>query len=152
MNKLLFLFGLLVCIILFCLFFKYEGFQNLANPGIYPISEDEPLLADTYPYIGSNKLSEKNYQDIWWKYPIFSVGSYAQITNNLRYRKNPDDGECIRADFCDSLYRDKEVLSNISQPLSPVPETMTGVRINYYNTEENLFLGPQAGPELPVFA
>jgi hypothetical protein len=86
------------------------------------------------------------------KYPVFRVGSYEQITNNLRYWSNPDDGECIRADMCDALYKDKEVLSNVSQPLAPVPETMYGVRVNYYNTDQNLFLGPQAGPELPVFA
>jgi len=132
--------------------FLKEGLQNLANPGEYPYSTEYPLLEGSYPYTGSKTVSNKDYNDIWMKYPVFRVGSYEQITNNLRYWSNPDDGECVRADMCDALYKDKEVLSNVIQPLGPVPETMSGVRVNYYNTDQNLFLGPQAGPELPVFA
>lgn len=96
-------------------------------------------------------MSTNNYQDIWWKYPVFRVGSYAQITNNLKYWENPDDGECIRADFCGALYENKKIRSNLSEPLPPVEFSPNEVRVNYYNADKNLFLGPQAGPELPTF-
>ena len=80
------------------------------------------------------------------------MGSYAQITNNLRYRNNPDDGQCRRSEFCGALYKDNQLMSNISKPLGPVPDT-PGTRVGYFRTDENLFLGPQPGPtlELPAF-
>jgi hypothetical protein len=155
MTKILFLFGIVILVLISSLVFNYkslsEGFQNLANPGLYPASDDLPLLADSYPYTGSKSVTSNNYQDIWWKYPVFRVGSYAQITNNLKYWENPDDGECIRADFCGALYGDKKIQSNIAQPLPPTEFSREGARVNYYNANTSLFLGPQAGPELPVF-
>lgn len=155
MTKIIFLFGIIILVLISSLVFNYkslsEGFQNLANPGLYPTSDDLPLLADTYPYTGTKTVSTNNYQDIWWKYPVFRVGSYAQITNNLKYWENPDDGECIRADFCGALYENKKIRSNLSEPLPPVEFSPNEVRVNYYNADKNLFLGPQVGPELPVF-
>jgi len=132
-----------------------EGYKNndLTDPGLYPSNVDAyGLLFDEYPSKNSKLTSNNSYPDIWWYYPIFGVGSYAQITNNLRYRRNPDDGECRTAEFCGALYRDNQVASNIIKPLPPVPDT-PGTRVNYYRTQENLFLGPQPGPvlELPAF-
>ena len=116
-----------------------EGFQKYTddtrNPALYPLSVDKAILND-YPQIGKNETSNKNYSDIWWKYPIFTLGSYEQITNNLRYRNNPDDGQCIRADFCDALYHNKKNKSNIVNPL-PQAEEGDGARVGYFRTEPN---------------
>ena len=120
--------------------------------GKVPDSQTQVLVQDTYPSIGINQISKNTSNDIWWHYPIFKLGSYAQITNNLRYRRNPDDGVCVGAEFCGALYKDNQLASNIVTPLPPVPDT-PGIRVNYYRTPENLFLGPQPGPtlELPAF-
>ena len=92
---------LLTITILGLFFEKYlaryiEGFSN---------ANGDPLL-DSFPSTGAKKVNENTYLKNWWKYPIFSVGSFDQITNNLRYRRNPDDGECRTAEFCGVLYDD----------------------------------------------
>jgi hypothetical protein len=132
-----------------------EGYSNfsLGEAGSFPSNVDSAgLLYDEYPSTGRKTVSNNSYADIWWYYPVFGVGSYAQITNNLRYRRNPDDGVCTTAEFCGALYKDNQIASNIITPLPPVPDT-PGTRVNYYRTPENLFLGPQPGPalELPAF-
>jgi len=121
--------------------FKREGF--LAEPGQYPMSENGPLLGDSFKYTGTKTVANNSSYTNWWRFPIFSVGSYAQITNNLKYRKNPDDGQCITPDFCQALYEDKKNKTNISKPLPPVPPTSGQTRVNYYNTPYNL--SPQQG-------
>jgi len=158
-HGILFLFMLMVFMFAIPLVFDFgskEGFDLAKKHELRP---DEfnllgvPLLAGNYPLTGNRLLpSAKEYQDIWQQYPIFEVGSYEQITNNLKYWPNPDDGECRRAEMCDALYMDKVAESNVFQPLPPVPNT-EGTRINYYRTPENLFLGPQPGKilELPAF-
>jgi hypothetical protein len=131
--------------------YMLETFTN-NSPGNYPASEDWPLLSKQYSFTGRKTVSNNNYSDIWWHFPIFKVGSYAQVTNNLKYRRNPDDGTCVRADFCGALYKDNQLESNISKPLPPAPLiTGTNTRVNYYTTDENLFMGQQAGPELQTF-
>jgi hypothetical protein len=157
-NKgIVFLFVLLLVVVLTTFLFdssKFEGYSNynLANPGRYPNSEVDPLLKDSYPFTGRKNVDKNNYNDIWWHYPIFGVGSYTQITNNLRYRRNPDDGTCIRADFCGALYKDNQLKSNISKPLPPAPSVKPdAVRVGYYLTNSNLIPGPPLGPELPAF-
>jgi hypothetical protein len=116
------------------------------------VSEDKLLLQDVYPLTDSQAITANSITDVWWQRPVFQVGSYAQITNNLRYRKNPDDGECTTIDFCDSLYKDIKNKNNHLYPLKPVPTHLTNKekRVNYYSTPYNLFLGQQA-VELPVF-
>lgn len=133
---------------------RKEGYSNynLANPGIFSNSENDLLLKDSYDFTGRKTVNKNNYNDIWWNYPVFGVGSYSQITNNLRYRKNPDDGVCITADFCGALYKDKHLASNITKPLPPAPEIKPGSkRINYFLTDYNLLPGPSLGPELQAF-
>jgi hypothetical protein len=132
----------------------FEGFSagSLANPGQVPASEELPLLGDSYPYTGKKYVGDKGYSDMWWQYPTFEVGSYAQITNNIRYPKNPDDGQCRRAEFCDVLYENNQQQSNVSVPLPPAPLVgPDSVRINYYTTDSNLIPGQPLGPELQVF-
>jgi hypothetical protein len=156
-KAIVFLFIFLILIALTTLLFdksKFEGYSNynLANPGKYPISEVAPLLKDSYSFTGRKNVNKKSYSDIWWHYPIFGLGSYKQITNNLKYRRNPDDGTCIRADFCGALYKDNKLHSNISKPLPPAPSvTANSVRVNYYTTNSNLIPGPTLGPELQTF-
>jgi hypothetical protein len=109
-----------------------EGFISGGN---YP-KVHENVILDDYPQIGKNDTSNKSYNDIWKSYPVFPVGSYEQITNNIRYNKNPDIGTCIRADFCDAIYMDKQVKSNVIKPMSPAEEG-DGARVGYYRTEPN---------------
>jgi len=129
-----------------------ENFSNNNSPGNYPASEDGPLLSKEYSFTGRKTVSNNNNSDIWWHFPIFKVGSYAQVTNNLKYRRNPDDGTCVRADFCGALYKDNQLETNISKPLPPAPLiTGSSTRVNYYTTDENLFMSQQDGPELQTF-
>lgn len=110
-----------------------EGFS--LSPGDYPKSDDKAIL-DDYPQIGKNDTSQNNYSDIWWHFPIFKLGSYEQITNNIRYNKNPDNGTCIRADFCGAIYKDIKNKSNIVKPLPPAEEG-DGARVGYFRSEPN---------------
>lgn len=114
-----------------------EGFTNISLlPGIFPKSVDQAIL-DDYPKIGRNELSNNNYSDIWWNYPVFKLGSYDQTTNNIRYPSNPDNGTCIRADFCGAVYKNMgNQKSNVINPL-PQAEEGPGARVGYYRSEPN---------------
>ena len=118
-----------------------EGFEtvNLATAGD---PNQHLLLADVYRYTGKKNVSNDNSSKIWWHYPIFPVGSYEQITNNLRYHYNPDNGTCSRAEFCGALYHDKHNPSNIQTPLPLVDYDCSKPRVNYYRTEWNKLLQP----------
>ena len=112
-----------------------EGFKGnkryksdvLSVPGDFPRSVDKPILED-YPLIGGNQVSTKNTSDIWQDYPVFGVGSFDQITNNIRYNRNPDDGKCSRAEFCGALYRDAKHKTNEIVAL-PAAEEGSGARV-----------------------
>ena len=140
MNIYLFLFAILALGLFFAPIFKIEGFstnkQDLETPGIFPVSVDKPLL-DSFPLIGKGEVSNKDYSEIWFNYPEFSKSSYEQITNNLRYVNNPDEGTCIRADMCNALYKKIKNKSNIIKPLPPAEEG-PGARVGYYRSEPNL--------------
>ncbi len=145
MNNLhLFLIILLIVIIIPALFnissFLKEGFStyNLANTqGDYPAITDTRMLT-FYPSTGRLGISNNEAQDIWWHYPMFRVGSYKQITNNIKYPNNPDTGKCTPASMCGALYKEKQVYSNYVEPLPPVAENCSGSRVNYYYTEPNM--------------
>lgn len=114
----------------------FSGINDLSTPGDFPNSVDKAILND-YPLIGKNETSDNNYNQIWWRYPIFTLGSYKQITNNLKHHYNPDDGTCTRADFCGAVYHDKKnTTTNIITPL-PVAEEGSGARVGYFRTEPN---------------
>jgi hypothetical protein len=119
---------------------RLEGFstnkQDLATPGTYPLSVDKPIL-NSFPLTGNKDVSNKNYSDIWMEFPEFSKSSFVQMTNNLRYVNNPDEGTCIRADMCNALYKNKKPKSNIIKPLPPAQEG-PGARVGYYRSEPNL--------------
>ena len=114
-----------------------ENYDNLGG-GVYPASVNNVLLEDVYPVKSKSGVSKNSGHDIWWHYPIFEVGSYEQITNNLKYPNNPDDGQCMPAEFCGALYKDHQDKSNISTML-PLAEDNCGLRINYYTTPKTMF-------------
>lgn len=152
----------LVIVLLIILYFPKmrQGFQSISNLGnlnmgaAFPECQNVPLLYKDYPVIHKNMVSDKNYNDIWWEYPIFTEGSYAQITNNIRYPNNPDNGTAIGAEFSNAFYKNKKNKSNYSKPLGPVPVGPRGsMRVGYYRTKDNLILGSSPGKmlELPAF-
>ena len=121
------------------LFFK-EGFSNYylgSTDGIYPSSQTNVLLQDSFPITGINGVSKDEGSKIWFHYPIFEVGSYDQITNNLKYPNNPDTGRCMPAEFCGTLYKEKQIESNYIKPLPPVNPN-AGTRVGYYTTDINM--------------
>lgn len=149
MNKLVFLILILVLAIGLPLFFKLfnslnimrDGFSNYTldgTYGIYPKSEMEVLVQDFYPRIKRAGLSNDSASNIWWHSPVFKVGSYDQITNNIRYANNPDVGVCTPASMCGALYHEKQLKSNYVDTLPPVPVNVNETRVGYYNTPNNL--------------
>ena len=146
MNDLLFLFIILVMAIGLPLFFKIseslqymEGYSNYTLDGAQGqfSKAQTDILIDTYPQIGKNKLSENSINDIWWHRPIFELGSYKQITNNIRYPNNPDEGTCVPTSMCGALYNDEFLKSNYIEQLPPV-NNEGGARIGYFDTNETL--------------
>ena len=148
MNENVFLFLILVLAIGLPLFFKInesmnyikDGFTNYTLAGAtgdFPSSVTDVLVQDTYPITGINGVSDESANEMWWRYPTFQVGSYKQMTNNIRYPYNPDDARCTPANFCYALYKDKKLGSNVIKPLPPV-DPNSGTRIGYFSTNENL--------------
>jgi hypothetical protein len=127
----------LIIILAFTLYKNIEGFSglyDLSTPGTFPKSVNQAILND-YPLIKKNETSTNNYNQIWWHYPVFKLGSYKQLTNNLKYYDNPDNGTCSPADFCGALYKNKkDTTTNIILPLPPVQEG-PGVRVGYFRSE-----------------
>ena len=117
-----------------------EGFSNYKLDqamGNVPDAQTQVLVQDTYPPIGKNQISDETSNDMWWHYPIFTLGSYKQITNNIRYPNNPDVGRCTPGSMCGALYHEKFLGSNYVTPLPPVnPEC--GTRVGYFTTDEQL--------------
>lgn len=104
----------------------------------YPFSSSDILLKDSYPLTGRKCIGNDSAYQIWWHYPTFKVGSYDQITNNIRYNNNPDIGNCMPADFCGSLYKEYQTKGNYVYPLPPVKKDYSGTRVNYYYTDPNM--------------
>jgi hypothetical protein len=133
----------LLMILIFGLFLEpiitREGYVNLKLvellPGDYPRTDDLPIL-DDYPYTGRKTASDYNSSQIWKYYPIFPAGDYRQITNNLRYWRNPDNGDCSRADMCGALYHSIKNKSNYVKPLPPAEEG-PGARVGYFRSNPN---------------
>jgi hypothetical protein len=129
-----------------------EGFQTLQTVPIkddgYPFSR----LLDSYPATQGNTVKDNSSSDVWFYYPSFAVNSFKQLTNNIKYFKNPDIGTCTATEFCGSFYKDlpkKSQKSNGVSELPPVPVEQ-GLRVNYYRTPYNLFLSDQPGITCPL--
>ena len=98
------------------------------------------LLNHDYPLTKKQNITTNSASDVWKDYPVFSLGSFEQITNNLKHYKNPDDGTCSPEEFCGSLYKDKPHKPNIAKWLKPVFTSPCSIRVNYYNTKPNLVI------------
>ena len=103
----------------------------------YPIPETDLLVEDTYPATGRKGISNNGAANIWWHYPTFQLGSYDQITNNIRYPNNPDEGTCMPASMCQTLYKEKQLKTNYVKPLPPINPNC-GTRVGYFDTSINL--------------
>ena len=103
----------------------------------FPLDENDPLVEGEFPVTGRKGISNLGADKIWWHYPIFELGSYEQITNNIRYSNNPDEGTCMPASMCGALYKEKHNLSNVVVPLPPVNPDC-GTRVGYFTTDVNL--------------
>lgn len=145
-SQLLFLLGILVLGLLIAHVFlgsRREGFVNselLAYPGAYPVSPDL-LSGSVYPATGDKHTGDKEAADIWWQKPVFQVGSYKQITNNIQYPNSPDNGSCTPAEFCDVAYKNRSPRSNETHLSPAVPDGAS--RIGYFQNN---------GPSLNTFS
>lgn len=110
-------------------YFYLEHFTSIRSPANYPCALDTVLLQDTYPVTLHPSISNHGADHIWWHYPIFLVGSYKQITNNIKYPNNPDQGTCMPASMCGTLYHDKKHWQDFVQPPSPLKN-----RVGFFNT------------------
>ena len=144
MNQIVFLLLLIILALGLPLVFNfsniYEGYSNYSldqSSGNFPDAQTQVLVQDTYPPIGKNQLSNNTSNDIWMDYPIFQLGSYEQITNNIRYPDNPDEGTCMPASMCGALYHDKKTGDNYVKPLPPVNPDC-GTRVGYFTTDEQV--------------
>jgi hypothetical protein len=142
MKYILFLAIFLLIIVIFNSYIKNkEGFtDNVSESKMMPSNFNEgdsyALLRNMYPIKG-NTLSNETAEKMWWHYPVFKLGSYKQITNNIKYPNNPDDGTCMPSNTCFALYGNKQLQSNYSKILPPAnPEC--GTRVGYYSTPVNL--------------
>ena len=143
MNQIIFLLMIIILAVGLPLVFNFssmmEGYSNYKFDqafGNLPESETQVLVQDTYPAIGKNQISNETSADMWWHYPTFTLGSYKQITNNIRYPNNPDVGTCMPGSMCGALYHEKKIGSNIVKPLPPV--SGSGTRVGYFTTDDQL--------------
>ena len=144
MNQKVFLLSLIILVVSLPFILKFlninEGYENYSlvqAMGKVPDSQTQVLVQDTYPSIGINQISKNTSNDIWWHYPIFKLGSYAQITNNIRYPNNPDEGTCMPGSMCGALYHEKRIGNNYVTPL-PMVNSVSGTRVGYYTTNKQL--------------
>jgi hypothetical protein len=122
---------------------SFSSYNINSNPGLgsdmgpYPSSLTNYYLQDSYPLRTPPGLSNNSASDMWWHYPTFKEGSYKQITNNLKYFKNPDIGRCTAPDMCGTIYRNKKNKSNYIKSLPPINPSC-GTRVGYFTTGINL--------------
>ncbi len=136
---------------------KLEGFETGGSfpsvLGKYPASQNGGILdGGIYPATGETVIGKNQEQNLWKYYPIYEVGSYEQQTNNIRYSKNPDIGNCTPTEFCGTFYKNADLLpSNQDIPLEPTPpmDGPDNARVNYYWTPDN-FQYFNTNPEMPV--
>jgi hypothetical protein len=144
MNSIVFLLSIIILALGLPLFFNvqniYENFTNYSlnqSMGDFPHAQTSVLVEDTYPPIGKNMISNETSNDSWWHYPIFKLGSYDQITNNIKYPNNPDIGSCTPGSMCGALYHSKKIGNNYNNPLPPVDSDF-GTRVGYFVTNNQL--------------
>ena len=144
MRKIIILFMVIILFFLWVYISSHntEPFENynlsdVSKSNNYPSAVSTVLLQDSYPITRKNGVSNKSENQIWQHYPIFKVGSYLQVTNNFKYQRNPDIANCTPDEFCGTLYKNKQLASNIIKQLPPVNDN-TGRRINFFTTNIKL--------------
>jgi len=89
------------------------------------------LLLGILIVLGGNRtpggLSDENYSEQWKLYPVWSVGSYKQKTNNIKYWPQPCNGTAAPADVCGGLYK-----KIIPEDRCTPPPQRNCRRVNYY--------------------
>lgn len=99
------LFYIFLLLLLLVVYLQYRNTENFINHGVYPDPLRRFLLQDIYPVEIKKDLNEDITRS-WCHRPIYNVGSYDQITNNIRYPVNPDIGNCSPQEFCGAIYKD----------------------------------------------
>ena len=84
-----------------------DKFSNL-SPGVYPISSESPLLADTYSVKNPAILSEKKYGI---DYPVLDTNSLVS-NNDIKGWASPDNVLCSPGEFCNALYLPNDNIVN----------------------------------------
>lgn len=97
---------LLLLLLIICL--QYKNRENFINHGVYPDAFSRFLLQEMYPVKIKKDLNEDVTRMRYYK-PIYNLGSYDQITNNIRYPTNPDIGNCSPQEFCGAIYKNANV-------------------------------------------
>lgn len=128
--------------------FLKEGFTLDKASGKYPNAQYEVLVQDSFPITHKVGVVDANGASLYKSYPVFQVGSFKQLTNNLRFWKSPDNGTCMPAGMCGTLYQSKRNKSNVVKPLPPVCISTDGARVGYWNTHQNLL--PYTNDEVNV--
>ncbi len=106
----------------------HDSRESFVDAGLYPKSVTKPILTNSYPLKTPGGLSSWNYSSQWRLYPIWSVGSYTQKTNNIKYWPQPCNGTAAPADVCGGLYKEKKVPPSCI----PAPPQRNCRRVNYY--------------------
>jgi len=111
-----------------------EGYENLFTLSPGDAECDSYLLDGLFP-ISDNPVSRQQYSREWGLYPVFSMPSFNQMTNNLRYFNNPSIAHETPEDFLDTFYGHKTAKSNIVSygPITPIV-TQHEPRVGYWNT------------------
>jgi hypothetical protein len=143
MNKIVFLVLILIIAVALPLFFKIkDGFSNynldgaMGSANLNSPATSDLLVKDMYPPTEPLGITNNDSADTWWHYPRFTLGSYKQITNNIRYSNNPDLGSCEPNSMC-GIYQERQLKSNYIEPLPPLNPNC-GTRVGYFDTTINL--------------
>ena len=131
---------MILLILLLFVIYRYRHLLTTESFAIYGDISNDYLLNGSFPLTGNKEITKNMYSDIWWNYPVFKLGSYAQITNNIRYPDNPDDGKCTPASMCDALYKNIKNKSNYVKELPPLNPNCNGVRIGYFTGDDRHLL------------
>lgn len=108
--------------------------SHLLQPGIYPNDVTAPLLQNDYPLQKNPELSNLTSETLSSYYPVFPNG-YIQATNNVRYWATPNNGTCIPANMCGTLYENKK--NNIPKFPPIIPFSSKDTRVNVYAFDTN---------------
>ena len=111
-----------------------EGYDNLFTLSPGDVEEGDYLLKGMFP-ISNNPVSTQQYSKEWELYPVFSVPSFNQMTNNLRYFSSPNIARDSPEDFLDTYYGSKTAKSNIVSygEVKPIV-TYNEPRVGYWNS------------------